>query len=58
VASKQPSDVDRIKEVIRLLNLTLEGCQRLLFEAELAVVQSHQDNTPISSTSNSNQDQF
>ena len=40
------SSVERIKDVIRLLNLALEECERHLCEAEEAVRKSGQDNHP------------
>ena len=42
--SKEPSEVYRVREAIRLLNLALNGCHRYLAEAEEAVRQTHQDN--------------
>jgi hypothetical protein len=37
---------ENIKEVIRLLNMAIEDCYRLLAEAEDAVRSSEQDNEP------------
>ena len=42
------SEAERIREVIRQLNLDLEQCQKLLTEAEASVRQSRQDNDPPS----------
>ena len=44
--AEEKSETDRIKDVIRLLNLALEDCHRYLAEAEAAVEQSKQDNRP------------
>lgn len=45
-SSTQKADIDRIKEVIRLLNLALADCHQVLHEAEQAVLRSRQDNDP------------
>lgn len=37
---------DRIKEVIRLLRLAIEDCQRFVEDAEEAVKESRQDKDP------------
>jgi hypothetical protein len=42
----QKAEIDRIKEVIRLLNLALADCHNVLHEAEQAVLKSQQDNGP------------
>jgi hypothetical protein len=38
--------VDRLKEAIRLLNLALESCEKLVAEAKKSVHRSGQDNDP------------
>ena len=43
---KQKSDVERIREVIRLLNRALRNCTKLLVEAKASVQLSGQDNEP------------
>jgi hypothetical protein len=44
--SKEPTDPQRIREVIDLLHRALEDCHRLLGQAETDVRQSQQDNSP------------
>jgi hypothetical protein len=44
MSAKQPSDVERIKAVIRVLN-----CQGLLTRVEQALILSNQDNEPTKS---------
>ena len=39
-----------MKEVIRLLHLAMDECQKALAEAEQSVRMSHQDNSPQKST--------
>jgi hypothetical protein len=43
----------RIAEVIRLLNLALDDCHRLLGEEEAGVGESNQDNDPPSGSDES-----
>ena len=42
----RPEDIRKIKEAIRLLNLALADCHRLLEEAEAAMGGNQQDNDP------------
>ena len=44
--SKVPSEADRIKEAIRLLNLALDECHEYLAEVGEDVRQSQQDDEP------------
>lgn len=44
--SQKAQTAENLKEVIRLLNLAIEDCQRLLSEAESVVRTSGQDNAP------------
>ena len=45
--SKEPSESERIREVMRLLQRAIDDCAAYLAEAEEAVRQSHQDNDPL-----------
>ena len=40
----KPADMDRLKEVIRLLKLAIDDCEKLLDEAEQQVRLTGQDN--------------
>ena len=44
--SEDVFETDRLREVVRLLKLALENCQRLLAQAERDVLMSKQDNDP------------
>jgi len=43
---KEQSEPERLREVIRLLNLALDDCHRLLDQAENDVRIAQQDNDP------------
>jgi hypothetical protein len=42
----EKTDVERIREVVRLLNLALDKCNELLVQAEKSIQLSGQDSEP------------
>ena len=46
-SNSKPADVDRLKEVLRLLKLAVDDCERLLAAADQQIRCSGQDNRPL-----------